>query len=223
MPELNIYSEADLEGSAYARVLLTSIPKSGKTTSVLCTSPAPIFVLNADGPGAPMAARRKGANGLKILDVHTPELWTHGVSAACKMAAQGEVKTIVVDTITSLVNNVMASHFGQRFQGYDIWRAVIDSTMGGLNKLLLAPAHLFILSHYGMDNGEIALNGQLKTVIPALVHDRVHLDFDPKRNPPRAFMIGPSASGLSGGRHSDENKIIPADVRLLLAELGISE
>ena len=231
---LEFYSEADLEGGAFARVLLTGDRKAGKTTAVLTTAPGPIAVLNADGPGAPMAARRFGAKGLKILDVTGPELWIKGCEAAANLAKAGEIKTIVADTITLLVNKVIAGEMGRRFKDYHIWSNTYQCFMNGLEILERAQAHVFLIAHYDMDNGLITLDGKLKKDIPAMAHDIVHLDYKPGRTTrdpetgtitklERAFMIGPSASGLSGGRHSDENKIIPADVRLLLAELGISE
>lgn len=216
----DFYTEDDLAESAYSRILLTGDPKTGKTTSVLSTAPGPIAVLNCDGPGAPMAAKRHGAKNLKIKDVTCVADWISGVKAAVKLAQAGEVSTIVVDTLTMLVNNVIAYEFGNKLSGFDIWRETKQKSIGGLMALLNAPAHVFLLAHYDIKDGQIMLEGSMKGGVPAMVHDRVHLTFDPKKTPDRVFHVGPSASGLSGGRHSDENIQIEANASLLLETLG---
>lgn len=216
------YNEEELQSSAFARVLLTGDRKVGKTVSVLTTAPGPICVLNADGPGAPMAAKRHGAKGLLILDVISCELWIKGCREAAKLAAEGKVKTIVVDTVTLLINNVIATEMGRKFNGFDIWRETLQCFMLGFNILRQAQAHVFVLGHFDLQDGQLTLDGKLKKDVPALIHDIVHLDFNPKREPSRGFHIGPSASGLSGGRNCDENKLIPADVGELFKELGIT-
>lgn len=216
------YTDTELQESAYARVLLTGDRKVGKTTSVLTTAPGPIAVLNADGQGAPMAAKRHGAKDLLILDVDSCELWLKGCRAAKDLAAAGKVKTIVIDTVTLLVNNVISVEMGRKFSGFDIWRETLQCFLAGFGTLRQAQAHLFVLGHYDLQDGQLTLDGKLKKDVPALIHDIVHLDFNPKRDPDRAFHIGPSASGLSGGRNCDENKIIPANVGELLKELGIT-
>jgi hypothetical protein len=213
------YDENELAAGAHARILVTGAPKAGKTTAVLTTAPGPICVLNCDGPGAAMAAKRHGAKGLRILDVTSPTKWKKGVAAACAQAEAGEVKSIVVDTVTVLVNQVLTLDYNTRFSGFEIWRNVLDAGMRGLMKLLSAPAHVFILSHYSVDDGLITLAGSLKQDVPALVHDRIHLEFDPKATPPRFFHVG--SGPLTGGRSGrSEHRTIPADVKLLLTELG---
>lgn len=218
------YDGSELAQSAYARVLLTGDRKVGKSVQIIGTAPRPVAVLNGDGPGAPQAVKRyfDFADGeLKILDVTSVDLWKKGCVAAKKMAEDGQIKTIVVDTITLLVNSILAREFGRKFTGFEIWRNTCDTFMAGLEHLKLAPAHVFLISHFGIEDGQITLDGKLKKDVPALVNDIVHLDFKPGREYPRMFNIGPSASGLSGGRSSDENKQIPADVSELLKEFQL--
>lgn len=217
------YSEETLKNSAFARVLLTGPQKAGKTTAILTTAPGPICVLNCDGEGAPMAAKRHGAKDLLICDVSSVALWERGVAGAVKLANEGKVKSIVVDTITLLINDVLSREFSRRYSGFDIWRETLNSFLQGFDKLKAAPAHLFLPAHHDLSDGQVAVDGKLKGMIPGLVHDIVHLDFNPKRDPARAFHVGPSASGLSGSRNCDENKVIPANVRELLALLGYEE
>lgn len=219
---LDVYTSDELATCAHARVLLTGDPKAGKTTSVLTTAPGPILVLNCDKPGAPMAAKRHGGR-FSVVDVETSGIWREAVRYAIAEARAGRIQTIVVDTITMLINNCLALEMKRKFQGYDIWREVHANAMQPLNDLLGAPAHVFLLAHYETKDGQITVQGGMKTDVPALVHDRVHLVFNPKSEPARHFLIGPAASGLSGGRNSDESKQIPADVRCLLGELGIGE
>lgn len=217
---LDVYSSDELGECAHARVLVTGDPKAGKTTAILTTAPQPILVLNCDKPGAPMAARRFGGK-FSVVDVETSGIWREAVRYAITEAKAERVRTIVVDTITMLINNCLALEMKRKFQGYDIWREVHAAAMQSLNDLLGAPAHIFMLAHYAVSDGQITVQGGMKTDIPAVVHDRVHLEFNPKSEPARFFHVGPSASGLSGGRNSDESKRIPADVKELLKELGI--
>lgn len=227
--QLDWQTEDDIKNCSFARVLVTGDRKAGKTTRVLTTAPGPIAVLNADGDGATQPAVRHGAK-FRSLNVTTPDLWTAGVKAACDMAAKDEIRTIVVDTITLLVNVNLALHYGRIYDGYDIWSATYKNFMDGMMMLKNANAHVFYLAHYDMDSGLLTLDGKLKKDVPALVNDIVHLDFKPGRKMKvgddvvaldRAFQIGPSANGLSGGRSSEENKLIPADVGILFEELGI--
>lgn len=213
------YTENELPKNSHARILLTGKPKDGKTTSLLCTAPGPIGVINCDGEGAPMAAIRHGAKDLKIWDVKCIEDWQMAVDTFYKMAAKDEIKTIVVDTITMLVNNIVAVEAASKFSGFDIWRETMNYTLRGVNRLFDAKAHVFFVAHYEISDGQVQLQGKLKDVMTALPHDRVHLDFDPKRTPSRQILLGPSASGLSGGRRSDESKAIDADFTKLLKEL----
>lgn len=219
---LDVYDESELAESSFARILLTGDPKAGKTTCVLCTAPQPILVLNCDKPGAPMAAKRHGAK-FKTVDVETSGVWREAVRYAISEAKAERVATIVVDTVTMLINNCLALEMKRKFQGFDIWREVHAGAMQPMNDLLAAQAHVFMLAHYAVSDGQITVQGGMKTDIPALIHDRVHLEFNPKNTPARFFHIGPSASGLSGGRNSDESKIIAADVGVLLKELGIGQ
>lgn len=224
------YTLAELQECAYARVLLTGDPKCGKTVSVLKTAPLPIALLNCDLPGAPQAALRfiedeERKQQILIKDITCAAHWGKAVPIACKLAKDGKIKTIVVDTITLLVNNILGPQFAEMTtDNFKARRDTIQAMLEGVNALCASDAHVFFVAHYAVEDGLINLEGRLKKDIPGIVADRVHLDFDPARKVPgpRAYMIGPSASGLSGGRKSDENKLIKADVMELLKEFKIN-
>lgn len=223
---LEIYSDDDLQECAFARVLLTGDAKAGKTTLVGTTAPGPILFLNCDGMGAPIAAKRHGGKFM-VVDIGGIEQLQEAVQLACTMAAKGEVRTVVLDTITLLVNVVLLTQLRHRYRnekdvGFIVYRETGLAVIAALQKLINMPAHLFVLAHYDTKDGLITLEGKLKKDVPGLVHDRIHLTFDPKKDPTRQLLIGPTASGLSGGRNSDESKTIAADIKLLLGELGIS-
>lgn len=220
---VEFYNEDELQQSAFARVILTGDRGVGKTVAVLRSSPLPICVINCDGPGAPMAAKRHGAKGLMIADITCAQEWKEACKSAVKMAAEGKVKTIVVDTVTLLINNIIGVEMGKKFDGFDIWRETLQNFLDGYNLLWKAQAHVFIIAHYDMADGQLTLDGKLKKDLPALAHDIVHLDYKPGRDPQRAFHLGPSAMGMTKSREIDENKVIPADVKVLLAELGLEE
>ena len=217
------YNEDELERSAYGRVLVTGIRKSGKTTCLATTAPGPVALINCDGPGAPIAAKRHGAKNLFIADVVSVDSWRRAVDGACKLAEDGKVNSIIVDTFTLLINNVLTLEFTEKFSGFEIWRNVLNDGLRGLHKLINAPAHLFVVCHSTLEDGQLALNGALKEQVPAMVHDIAHFEFDPKKDPSRMLHLGPSASGMTGSRFSDENKTIEGDARLLLAELGFAD
>jgi hypothetical protein len=236
MAGLEFLSESELQECAYARLLLTSLQKKvGKTVSVLTTAPGPIVVLNCDGPDAAQAAVRFGAKGLKVLHVNSPEVWEKGCKAARDMANadQPQCRTIVVDTVTLLINVVIANAMAHRCNdSFDIWKRTYASFMDGLTFLNEANAHVILIAHGNVEDGQLPLDGKLKSVLPGLVNDIVSLDYKPGRTVKnadgetmkleRAYMVGPTATGLSGGRHSDENKLIEANVMTLLKELRIT-
>lgn len=224
MSELEFYSEIEMQREAFARILLTGQKKVGKSTAVYTTSPTPIVALNADGRDALMPAKRQGAQGLQILDVTSADIWRKGVDAAIRMALDGKCKTIVIDTFSILINHTLTLEYQKKFAGekdkFAVWRAVLDDGLRYLHRLLNAPAHVIVICHVDPDSGHLTLNSSLKSELPSLISDIVHLEFRAKEAPARVFKIGPDASGLTGGRNSTENKVIPADVTMLLKELG---
>jgi hypothetical protein len=214
------YDENELQASAFGRVIVTGPRKMGKTTALLTTAPGPIAVLNCDGEGAPIAAKRFGAKDLKIVDVTSPDLWRKAVDGAIKLADKGEVRSIVVDTFTLLVNNVLTLAHNKRYEGFEIWRNVLDDGIRGLTKLSYAQAHVFIVCHHNLEDGQLLLNGALKEQVPSMMHDIVQFEFRAAKEPRRVFHIGPDAAGMTGSRLCDENKTIPANAEQLLCELG---
>src|SRR5687767_5834635 len=111
---LDVYTSDDMAVCSKARVLLTGDPKAGKTTSILTSAPGPILVLNCDKPGAPMAAKRHGGK-FDVLDIETAGIWREGVKFAIQAVREEKYRTVVVDTITMLINNCLALEMKRKF------------------------------------------------------------------------------------------------------------
>ncbi len=227
MSDLEIYTEEDMKREAFARILLTGHRKIGKSTAIATSAPGPIGVLNIDGRDALQPAKRHGAKGLQIVDVTSADVWKKGVTKFIQLAGEGKVKTIMVDTFSILVNDKLTLEYKQKYRDdknkFAAWDAVMDDALRYVHKLLQAPAHIFLICHVSRETGDLVLNTQLQERLPALINDIVHMEFNGKEadaDRKRTFRYGPDVSGLSGGRSSDENKVIPADASLLLRELG---
>lgn len=218
------YTEEDDADDAYARILVTGPPKVGKTVTLVTTSPPPVVVLNCDLEGALSAARRfKGKFMAK--DINSAKDWDNATRDVVKYAAKGQIRTCIVDTLTVLVGNTLAREMNREYQGFEIWRQTQDCVMTGLNRLMRAECHLFVVAHITKDEAAGLLPdvpGSLQRLVPALLHDWVSLSYDAKRDPERAFLVGPQENWSRSGRHVKRSTVVEADVEALLEELDIA-
>jgi hypothetical protein len=82
-----------------------------------------------------------------------------------------------------------------------------------------------VVAHITKDEvaGELPdVPGSLGRLVPALLHDWVSLSYDPKRDPVRAFLVGPQENWTRSGRHVKRSIVVPADIEDLLDELSIA-
>lgn len=220
------YSGETLEDSAYARILLKAQPKIGKTIAVTTTAPEPVLTLNCDGRDGLQPARRHGAKLPFVKDIQNHKDWMAGCKGAAQLANEGKVSTIFVDSLTLLVNDILVPEFNEKFagtkdEGFGVYRETLVSISRGCSILRKANAHLIVSVHVDQEL-KLDMSGQTKELLPRLLNDIVYMDFNVGRKPPRAFHVGPSASGLTGARSSDENKVIDANVKTLLDTLGLA-
>lgn len=216
------YLGSAMEDSKFARILCTGKPKTGKTLATL-RGGYDTYVINCDKKYAQSHAANYGIDitKMRFMDVECFDDWKEACMEAVSLSKEGKINLVVLDTITNLVNNVIAPEMSTKFQGFEIWRNTVDNVLNGINYLFKeCQAHLVMNAHYDFKDGVIELDGKLKSVIPSLAFDIVKVDFDGARDPEFAFQIGPSPSGLTGGRHSRHNKTLPADLAVLLKELG---
>lgn len=218
------YTEEDDADDAYARILVTGPPKIGKTVAVVTTSPQPVVVLNCDGKGALAPARRYGGKFF-ARDITSAKDWLNATRDVQKLAATGDVRTCVVDTLTALVNNTISREMMRDYEGFEIWRQTQDCVMTGINKLRDADCHLLVIAHITKDEAAGLLPdvpGALGRLVPALLHDWISVAHDGKADSERVFLIGPQENWTRSGRHVKRSIILPANVKKLLTEFEIA-
>ncbi len=227
LAKLGVQDQDTCADSQFARVLLLGPPKAGKTTSLLLTSPKPLL-LNADLGAASKGARNLGAKFLS-LDVNNSAALTKGVQTAEKLVKSGDARTVILDTITLLSENLLDEK-SVTLSGFDLFREYGKLLTKSIKELFKLRAHVFLVAHFS-PRGEFeqgvmpAIAGAAKVKIPALVDDWIALDYDPKRKPEeqRQFLLGAQGSWSAGGRNIRRTCVIPADVRVLLKEFGLQE
>jgi len=223
-----VVRSSDIAKDSFARVLLLGPAKIGKTTTLLTTAPKPL-VLNCDGEGATQYAAAEGADFLEIKvtnrnGVGCKQSWTAARRAAKELSEAGEVRTIVLDTITLLGDNLVED-LGTTLEGFDLWNEVYDQIIGGIKRLCELPAHLFVVGH--MDPREDLISGimplvpgKAKAMLGPMLGDWILFDFEAGRKPERAFLLGPQKSWTHSGRNVRKTCIVPPNATELLRELG---
>lgn len=222
--DLLFYDDQQVAETGYARILITAPPKAGKTVSVVSSAPGPVVVLNCDGGEALVPARRHGGK-FRAVDIDSARTWDLATKAVVKMAEAGECRTCVVDTITLLAGNVLQREMALRFTGFDVYSQVENAIMSGLNRLLAAPCHLFVLAHITKEDGVGILPdvpGKAKRMVAGLLSDWIGLSYDPQRDPQRAFVVGPFDGWRGHGRNVKRAALVPASVPDLFEELDIA-
>lgn len=223
---IGAYTAGEIKETAFARVLLVGPPKAGKTTALL-TAPKP-FVINCDGQNAMLGAvYHSGAeDSVPILDVYSIQTWKSAVQAAKKVVAAGACKTIIVDTITLLADNVLDELKAKKFDGFTLWNE-FDSVMRiQLKQLLALDAHVFLVSHVdgGHDDAEGIMPlypGSGKRKIAGLVDNWVLMDILPGRKPMRQFVLSPQPGWHGSCRNINRTDTCEATVPALFQALGI--
>lgn len=224
---LKVYTAEDVKQSAFARILLLGPAKTGKTSCCVSTAPAP-FVINCDPADALHFPAAILKTKFDAVDVTNRVEWLEACDLAADRAAQGHNKTIIVDTISLLCENLLED-CKVTLRGFDIWTARDEAVMKGVRTLLDAPAHLILISHLDARNdgpaGVMPILGgkQLAVKLPALLSDWFLFDLEPGRKPERCFLIGAQKQWAHSGRSVKGSYMIEADVKLLLREMGFDE
>lgn len=222
---LEIYDQETSVEDTWARVMLLGPPRVGKTTSILTTAPGPIFAINCDGRSSLTFPREEGAKFMAV-DCETAAHMIEAARLACKLAAEGKIRTVVFDTITIAVDN-MQEEFSRRLEGRELWAEILATGMRLIRQLTQVDAHLFVIGHllqgdYADTVGLVpAIGGQLKAKVPARLNDWVLFDHVPGRNPERQYLLGDQTKWSAAGRNIRRSIALPADVNALFEELGI--
>lgn len=218
-------TELDAAEHSFARILLLGPAKLGKTTALLETAPD-VYHINCDGSSAPKFAKRRGAKFITV-EAYNRAGVTKAVKGAKEMVGAGIVRTVLLDSITLLAENVLRE-MENTLQGHDLWREYGKFLYRVQKDLSDLPAHLFIVGHLGakedFEPGVLpCVPGSSKTKIPAAVDDWIIFDFEQGRKPhERAFLVGPQKGWNAGGRSVKRTTTTEATVPALFEELGLS-
>jgi hypothetical protein len=232
LAKLGIISGDEAKDNAFARVLLLGPAKGGKTTCVATTAPDPL-IINCDGDSATKYAAKtlRDNNGKAFMQIDVPRkgvraAWKRAVSAAEKAVSMGAARTVIVDTVSLLGENVVRE-VSLTLEGFERWGEIGDVLKGGLAALLDLEAHVFILGHMIGNHEDAAgimpmLKGDTKVWLPAKVDDWVLLDVEAGRKPERQFLLGPQKQWNHSGRNIKRTCAIEATVPALFKELGLT-
>lgn len=232
LESLGVQDQDTAAENAFARVLLIGPPKAGKTTALAATAPAPL-VVNCDGASATKGAkalRRPEDGKFLVVDALNRAGLKKAIAAAGKLVAAGNVRTVILDTITLLGENLL-DEISVTLQGFDKWNEYAAQLTGAVKALSKLDAHLFVVAHQTQSakkDPEViaegilpAIGGSSKVRIPAMLDDWVLLECDPTQKPERAFLLGMQKNWSAGGRNVRRSCRIEATVPALFAELGI--
>ncbi len=221
-----VVTSEEAAGNAFARILVLGPPKVGKTTAVLGTAPAPL-VINCDGASATKGAKEVAGASFLQIEAYNRKQWSAALAAAKTLVAAGKVRTIIVDTITILADNIV-DDAGVTLQGFDLWNDVQKRIVGGIKLLASLDAHLILIGHMVAGHDEEAgimplIAGRSKILVPALIDDWVLLDYLEGRKPhERVWLVGPQGRWTSSGRNVRRSCQVAATIPALFAELGIT-
>lgn len=224
---LGAYTTGEIKGSAFARILLVGPPKSGKTVACM-TAPKPLLI-NCDGPNAALSAANYSgaAPNTPILDAFSIQSWKAAVSSAKKAVAAGAVKTVIVDTVTLLADNVLDELKAKKFDGFLLWNEFDTAIRIQLKQLLALDAHVFLIFH--MDSGHEDGAGILplfpgsgKRKIAGMVDSWVLFDLVPNRVPQRQFVLSPQDNWHGSCRNMNRADVCAATIPALFESLGIA-
>jgi hypothetical protein len=224
---IGAYTTAEIKESAFGRFLIVGPPKSGKTSALL-TAPKPLLI-NCDGPNAALGAahQAKCPDDTPILDAYSIQSWKLAVQAAKKVVAAGVCKTIIVDTVTLLADNILDELKAKKFDGFLLWNEFDSIIRIQLKQLLSLDAHVFLVSHIDSGHEEGAgimplFPGSGKRKIAGMVDNWVLMDLMPTRVPQRQFVLSPQENWHGSCRNLNRANVCPATVPDLFAALGIA-
>lgn len=224
---LDVFDQDSARKDSFARILLLGAGRTGKTTSVALTAPGPVLIINCDDENATRPASAHGAK-FRAINVTNRASLVAACNYGVALSEAGEVRTILLDTITMLSDKLLEELKVRKIEGFDMWNAYSDAMMGAVRRLDKAQAHVFALAHMTPAEAHVGIlpaipGQQVKVKIPQYYSDWVLFEVDStKAEPERNFLLGPQKEWTAGGRNIRRSVKIPADVGKLFAELGVN-
>lgn len=172
------HAASELDAFDKLRLLVLGGQKQGKSCSVICTAPGPVYVINCDQAGALRPVKRRGQMlGLPkdffVYDfVRSPNEMEKALRTAYDGAKAGDFQTVVLDTISSysrrllelmLRKSTTASGGVDGRKAYPETQKRVHNTFDRMDNLA---AHLIWISHY-RDSGP-TIDGQLAKQGPGI-------------------------------------------------------
>lgn len=208
-------SELDVK-KRYLRLLLMAPPKVGKSCAVILTAPRPVYVINCDQPTSldPVIERAQ------LLGVTPDEVFTWdfvkdvasmeaAIKSAHALVKAGEVKTIVVDTISKYAQRLHAqmelkSDEGRGPDGRRSYPETDKRLQGMLDRLFRLKAHVIYTSHF-LEQGQ-EISGQLAKQGPGIAPS---LPGKSRQSIPAEFTDVIFMEKIRGGRNKKTGKRKP--------------
>ena len=240
---------SEVADDPYLRLLALGAAKVGKTTCCVTTSPRGVYVINCDDPAAIRPAARawkredgglcavKGDEFAVDHETSIAEMET-AIETAREGTKIGKYRTIIWDTLSGFAGNLelevmQQTDSGKGPDGRRAWPEYEKRLRNIINRLFRLKAHVIVTSHYLDVGGEVTENQMAKTgpglvpllggksrgTIPALFQDVVFFE---KIGDERVFVTGIEGVWGPGCRNATGNRKIPANVRTLMKEFGIS-
>lgn len=184
-------------------MVILGAPRCGKTYTVLTTCPTPAYVIECDG--ADSAVRQAAqAGAVFTYDMITTSAELDGaLRHAKKEAAEGRVKTVVLDTLSNLASIIEAEELAKTdtkrpFLAYPPYGRKLRAL---IRTLFALPCHAIVTSHFrdpgpGIDGDARVgrgifplLAGDARESVAAICHDVVFLEL--MRDGTRRFLANP--------------------------------
>lgn len=223
-------SPDDIKGDRYVRMLMLGEPKAGKSTCAIGTAPGPVRVILCESDQALVPVKRVTRDFTYDV-VNNHDEMTSAVLSARRAVKDGEVRSIVVDPLSTYGTNLLdAAMIVHNDDGRRAYPMVERQVCQIIDQLLSIPAHVIVVSHYISKEGDDKvtegmlplLPGQkLQKLVPSKFNDVVWFQHD-ARSDKRVLKINPRGVFGPSGRSFREARELEGDVHADAAYVGIA-